>query len=114
MKDENLRHPSNAVHASAFVLHPCFSRSGPTPIHRGSARDDRTHYLSRYSFMNSTDAYNRKSRFCFLAKPWPSSLAIKYQTGVPFFCTIRTICCDSLRGTRGSLPPATTKSGLTI
>jgi hypothetical protein len=41
-------------------------------------------HFSKNSFTNITVAANWKSWFFFLAKPWPSSSAIRYQTGAPF------------------------------
>ncbi len=67
--------------------------------------------LSKYSEANNTAAQNRKSWLPFFANPRPSSLASRYQTGVPFFRTLVTICSDSVTATRWSFLPATTRSG---
>ena len=40
--------------------------------------------------------------------------AISHQTGAPFARTVFAICSPSVHGTRGSLKPATMKSGLVI
>ena len=45
---------------------------------------------SRNSFMNRIAEKNSKSRLVFFAKPWPSSFAIRYQTGVPTSRTFST------------------------
>ena len=46
--------------------------------------------------------------------PWPSSLAITYQTSVPWARSLATIWSDSLLGTRGSLAPWNTIIGFFI
>jgi len=61
-------------------------------------------YLSKNSLTKSMLAYVFKSRFCCCMKPWPSSFAKTYQTGIRSFVAATKLDA-SLTGTRGSLPP---------